>query len=65
MDEYKLGYLEGYGAKEKEIIKCKHCKEFSRIEEVSGHITKRVGQCNYYGGALTTENDFCSHGEKE
>lgn len=51
-----------------EVVRCKDCKHWAGEEKEDYLIQKRWGECHRpfgaYGCENSTENDFCSYGER-
>ena len=61
-------YLKGYVDKDKELVRCKECKhfEYNHVENVDGvPIIVAHEICRFWsGGSKTSENGYCSFGER-
>lgn len=45
-DEYNRGFVDGYNAKNNEIIRCRHCRFFSGESDRKGTVTA-IGFCTH------------------
>ena len=61
-------YLRGYVDKDKELVRCKECVhfEYNHVENVDGvPIIVAHEICRFWsGGSKTSENGYCSFGER-